>query len=551
MNKSQGGAAAWGAGRLAWAGLLIFASVLWTASARAGQELHLTKGQYFTLHLMAPASRVTVADPTVVAPKVISSTKIRLLGLGYGMTNLLIDYEEGGSDNFALLVSVDVQQLRSQIRRILPDERDIRVRSNLGMIILEGEVSNRYAMETTLDVSRTFVGGNQVSVHRIREDLDRPEKLTETTQSFAPTGFSGVSGAGVSAGGEAGDSSGGSTLEPGQKIPKGEPVPNIVNLMTVAETPQVLLQVKVAEVRSSLLRELGVNFTALDRNANTAVSSFVGGVLSPSAFALPLGRGAVSATDTVGGRPEIRFLSSQSDFSIAAVIDLLKENGLIRILAEPNLIAMSGQEASFLAGGEFPVPVVQNVGGGGTTAGAISVEFKEFGVRLNFVPTVIGNNKVISLAVRPEVSQLDFAAGVVLSGFRIPGLSTRRASTSIELRSGESYAIAGLLDHRLNETVSDVPFFGDIPVLGPLFRSSGFRKEETELLILVTPRLINPLKPEELPVLPTADFIEPTDYDFYLWGRLEGRGPGEEEAALSLRGEKKTGGLVGAWGHYH
>jgi pilus assembly protein CpaC len=557
MNRSQGEAAAsWVIRRLGIVGLAVSAIALSAGASRAAQELHLTRGQYFTLHLQADASRVTIADPKVVTPKIISPRLIRLLAHKTGATNLLVDYEGGGMDSFQVIVSVDVSNLRSSIRRILPEERDIRIRSNLRLIILEGEVSTRYAMETAVDIARSFVGGEKASVHRIREDLDRPEKLTEKTQSFAPEGFTGVSGAGVSVGmaGGGGGATSGSTLEAGQQVPAPEQIPDVVNLLTVAETPQVLLEVKVAEVSRTLLKELGVNFRAFDRHGQTAVGTFVGGIVTPDTRTLPSralrGRGQVTASDLITGSPEADFLTVQDDFSIAAFIDLLKENGLVRLLAEPNLIAMSGQEASFLAGGEFPIPIVQNFGGGGSTNGAISVEFKEFGVRLNFIPTVIGNNKVISLAVRPEVSQLDFANAVTLSGFRIPALNTRRASTAIELRSGETYAIAGLLDHRLRESVSKIPGFGDIPILGPLFRSSAFSKNETELLILVTPRLIKPLKPEEVPLLPTADYIEPTDYDFYLWGRLEGRPPGDD-TALATVGPKKRGGLVGAWGHYH
>jgi Flp pilus assembly secretin CpaC len=530
---------------------IILGIVFWCpAPAGAAQELHLTKGQYFTLHLQAPVKRVTVADPSVVSPKVISPRTVRLLSLQYGLTNVLVDYEGGGTDNFTVMVSVDVGELRSQLRRFLPDEPDIRVQSNMGTIILEGEVSNRYAMETAIDIARPFANAHKTIVHRIREDIDRPEKLT--VESEAPTPFSTTgsvsSGEGGGGGGTAGASA---SLEPGQSIPKADAVPDLLNLMTIAETPQVLLEVKVAEVARAIIKELGINFAAFDRNANTALVTFVGGIVQPGASALPVGgRGAINRTDTVVGNPEAIFQTSQSDLSLDAVIDLLKQNGLVRLLAEPNLITMSGQEASFLAGGEFPIPVVQNVGGGGQTGGSITVEYKEFGVRVNFVPTVIGNNKVISLAVRPEVSQLDYANAVVISGFRIPALNTRRADTTIQLRSGETYAIAGLLDHRLNETVNKIPGFADIPVIGPLFRSSEFNKNESELLILVTPRLIRPLKAEEVPKLPTADYIEPTDYDFYLWGRLEGRPPGDDTALATL-GEPKQGGLVGAWGHYH
>ncbi len=534
---------------VALAGLVGLAGV-----AGAAQTLSLTKGQYFTLYLQAEIERVTVGDPGIMTAQVITSEKVRLLGLEYGVTNVLVDYVEGGTDNFSIMVGVDVRPLRSQLKRLLPDERDILVRSNLGTIIMEGEVSTRYAMETAVDIARPFANLREVSVHRIHEDVEKPERLTEEQQSFSSEETSDtVSQSSTRVSGGRSRTPGDRGREPGQQVPDAGLVPDIINLMTVAETPQVLLQVQIAEISTVVLKEIGVNFDVIDKHGNTAVSTFVGGLVTPGASSLPIpGPGVVSAVDTVSGTPEARVLHSGSSMSFSAIIDLLRENGLAKLLAEPNLIAMSGQEASFLAGGEFPIPVVQDAGGGGQSSGgsSITIEFKEFGVRLNFVPTVLGNGQ-ISLSVRPEVSELDFANGVVLSGFRIPALISRRVSTSIILDSGQTYAIAGLLDHRIRENISDIAGFGDIPVIGPLFRSSRFEKRETELLVLVTPRLIRPLDPEEVPVLPTASYVEPTDYDFYLWGRLEGRGPGEEETPLALRREPKRGGLVGAWGHYN
>ncbi len=537
------------------AAAVVLAAIAGTAGvAGAEQTLSLTKGQYFTLYLQAEVERVTVGDPQVLTTQVISPQKIRLLGLEYGVTNVLVDYVEGGTDNFSVMVAIDVAPLRGQLQRLMPNERDIRVRANLGTIIMEGEVSTRTAMETAIDLARPFAGLKEASVHRVAEDVAKPEQLTAETESFDPSDVpeassessTSVSGGRVKTPGDRG-------REPGQQVPDPELVPNIINLMTIAESQQVLLQVQIAEVSTRILKEMGVNFSVIDKNANTAASTFVGGVVTPGSFNLPIGgRGPLGLIDSTAGTPEARILHSGDTLSFSAIIDLLHETGLARLLAEPNLIARSGQEASFLAGGEFPIPIVQNISSGGTSSsgGAITVQFKEFGVRLNFVPTVLGDDE-LSLTVRPEVSDLDFANGVVLSGFRIPGLNVRRATTTVELRSGQSYAIAGLLDHRMRETVSEIPGFGDIPILGPLFRSSAFEKRESELLILITPRLIRPLDPEEVPVLPGADYVEPTDYDFYLWGRLEGRGPGEEESPLALRRDRKMGGLVGAWGHYN
>ena len=180
---------------------------------------------------------------------------------------------------------------------------------------------------------------------------------------------------------------------------------------------------------------------------------------------------------------------------LGAVIKALEQKGLFQSLAEPNLIAYNGQEASFLAGGEFPVPVVQGA------TGTVTIMFKEFGVRLNFRPTIAGD--VIRLKVRPEVSALDFNNGITLEGFRVPALITRRAETDVELRDGQSFAIAGLLNNITQNDGANIPFLSKIPIIGYLFKSNAERRERTELMVLVTPRLVRPLNPDEVPPLPT------------------------------------------------
>jgi pilus assembly protein CpaC len=182
---------------------------------------------------------------------------------------------------------------------------------------------------------------------------------------------------------------------------------------------------------------------------------------------------------------------------IGAVVKALESRGGFQSLAEPNLIAYNGQEASFLAGGEFPIPIVQ----GGSSNNAVTVVFKEFGVRLNFTPTIAGDT--IRLKVRPEVSSLDFSNGITLQGFRIPALTTRRAETDVELRDGQSFAIAGLLDHVSQDDTAGVPILSKLPIIGALFKSKAERKEETELMVLITPRLVRPLNADEVPALPT------------------------------------------------
>ena len=209
--------------------------------------------------------------------------------------------------------------------------------------------------------------------------------------------------------------------------------------------------------------------------------------------------------------------------NIDAVLDALERKGLVKTLANPTLVALSGETASFLAGGEFPVPVAQSNGGGGGgggNGGSISVEFKPFGVSLAFTPTVLADG-VINLAVEPEVSSIDPSASISVNGLVIPGLQTRRANTVLELRDGESFALAGLIRKDFQTTVRQVPLLGSIPIIGSLFRSSGFQKGETELVIVVTPRLVQPIK-AGAPVALTTDRVQnPHELDLFLMGRTD------------------------------
>jgi pilus assembly protein CpaC len=267
------------------------------------------------------------------------------------------------------------------------------------------------------------------------------------------------------------------------------PKAQVVNLLQVpggSESQQVMLQVRFAEVNRRKLTEAGLSLF-LTR------SRFLGRSTTQQ-FAAP-------DFEDENGRDKLVFSDFLNLFfwdrkeGIGGVLKALQSTGAFQSLAEPNLIAYNGQEASFLAGGEFPVPVVSGA------AGTVSVLFKEFGIRLNFTPTIAGD--VIRLKVRPEVSSLDFANGITLEGFRIPALTTRRAETVVELRDGQTFAIAGLLDNQNQTDDSAIPILSKLPIIGALFKSKASRAEQTELMVLITPRLVRPLDPDEVPPLPT------------------------------------------------
>jgi pilus assembly protein CpaC len=279
-------------------------------------------------------------------------------------------------------------------------------------------------------------------------------------------------------------------LRMGEIATASMPKAQIINLLQVpggSESQQVMLQVRFAEVNRRLLTDAGLGlFVARDR------------VLARSTtqqFAAP-------TFEQDGGQDKLVFSDFLNLFfwdrkaGVGGVLRALESTGAFQSLAEPNLIAYNGQEASFLAGGEFPVPVVSGI------AGQVSVIFKEFGIRLNFTPTIAGD--AIRLKVRPEVSTLDFANGITLSGFRIPALTTRRAETVVELKDGQSFAIAGLLDNISQNDGAAIPIMSKLPIVGPLFKSRSKRAEQTELMVLITPRLVRALDPDEVPPLPTT-----------------------------------------------
>lgn len=281
---------------------------------------------------------------------------------------------------------------------------------------------------------------------------------------------------------------------------------NVINLLQAPPPPelrQVLLQVKFAAIDRAALTQIGFNLFSLNDKMIGAVSTqqFPAARFSP----LQVQGGAVGG-NTVNFSDLLNLFAFRPDLNIGATIKALEERNLLQMLAEPNLITVEGKDASFLAGGSFPVPVITSTPTGGATAPVVTIQFKPFGVKLDFTPTITANG-AIDLKVAPEVSSLDYANAVTLQGFLIPALSQRRAETEVILKDGESFAIAGLIDNRVIETMNKVPGLGDVPVLGRLFRSRSTQKSNNELLVVVTPHFVKALSPEEkiaMPVMPAT-----------------------------------------------
>jgi pilus assembly protein CpaC len=308
--------------------------------------------------------------------------------------------------------------------------------------------------------------------------------------------------------------------------------PNIpvINAMSIASSQQVMLRVRFLEASRDASRDLGLNWFVASRGGSTGFNTGLGGPTqigqspAPTPGAIPLFR---SIGTFAGGTTAAPFgvalatLVNNSSGSIDLMITALETKGLVRRLAEPDLVALSGDTASFLAGGEIPVPVVQPSSG---NTPLITVEYKPFGVQLTFVPTVLANG-IINLRLTPSVSELDFTNAVTVSGFSIPALSKREARTTIELRDGQSFAIAGLLQTESLRNIAQIPWLGSVPVLGALFRSSSYQQRETDLVVIVTPHLIAPAAPGQKLASPLDRTLPSNDIDFFLLGQTSLRKP--------------------------
>ena len=307
----------------------------------------------------------------------------------------------------------------------------------------------------------------------------------------------------------------------------------VINSMQVGGVQQVMLEVRVAEMNRELIKRFGINFS----------------VFAPESFGISL----LGQLTSLSGAAQVAsqsitgiFGSTAGSVSWTAFVDMLKEENLLKVLAKPTLVALNGQEAAFLAGGEFPIPVPQ-------AFGLVTIQFKKFGVGLVFTPNIL-DSKHISLNVAPEVSELDFQNALRTQGFTVPAISTRRANTTIELADGQSFAIGGLLRDNVKESVKKFPYLGELPIIGSLFRSSSFQKNETELVIIVTPHLVKPLD-MTAQTLPTDYYVEPNDFEFYWMGFSERSGFGGKVGQKSPAAEvltnrvRKVSAMEGQVGH--
>jgi pilus assembly protein CpaC len=443
------------------------------------QRFAVTFNKSRTIHFPRPFAKVVVGSPDIADALPVSDRSLYVQGKKFGTTNVSV-YDQDG--NLVGVVDLDVnvdERIVAETIFASTGNRGIRVLSSNGQIVLSGVATDAVAAERAVAVARTY----------------------------SPNG--------------------------------------VINALTVAPSQQVLLKVRFLEATRQAGRELGVSWFAANQSGTRGVSTGQGALVTGTATRTQTGgipllqaAGTLVGTSTSPFGVVLANLANGSNGSLDVLITALETQGLVRRLAEPDLMALSGDTAQFLAGGEFPVPIAAATANGLVTP---TIEFKPFGVQLSFTPTVLGNG-IVNLRIAPSVSELDFANAVTISGTTIPSLVKRDAVTTIELRDGQSFAIAGLLQANNTRTRDQIPWLGSVPVLGALFASSSYQKDETDLVIIVTPHLVQPASPGARLATPFDQRLSSNDLDFFLMGKMDVR---KKYSDYVTNG----GGLVGPYGH--
>jgi pilus assembly protein CpaC len=447
------------------------------------------------LNLAGPATRVSIGNPDVADILILRASQLYVLGKDLGTTNVILwDKNDNLIGNVSVEVTHDLSSLKEKLHQLLPAE-PIEVYSVQRSIVLRGVVSSPGALTSALQIASGYLAQVQSGTEAQMFEQESASRRDDKT------------------------------------------VGQVINMMQVGGGQQVMLEVKVAEIARVELKRLNAQFNAMgigDNNWN--FGGVNGGATFPDVeFTAPVNGRLPVFNEIAPWGPAVRefapnpmsiqnqglwasFLTNNSLFNLA--LDAARENGLAKILAEPTLTTLTGEEAEFLSGGEFPIPVPRGTEG-------ITVEFREFGVGLKFLPVVLGSGNV-NVKLNIAVSELVNANSIGITtrdssaAFIIPSLAKRSASATVELREGQTIAIAGLINENTRSIVTKFPGLGELPVLGALFRSQEFINNETELVILVTPHLAKPIRPDRIR-LPTDSYIKPSDADFYLMGRIEGR----------------------------
>ncbi|WP_374518806.1 type II and III secretion system protein family protein [Hydrogenophaga sp.] len=443
--------------------------------ARLPASLDIAAGKAHVLTLPFAARRVAVGNPLVADFTLVSASELYILGKSVGTTSLILWDQSGASRVIDLTVGANLGAFAEVLARVLPQEKGIKLSSASGSIVLSGLVSDALAADSAVNLAYAFL-----------REIQPPANMA--------TG-SGVTSAGPTRSPVTAQPS--ATATSANQGVATAPRAQVINLMRIRDAQQVMLEVKIAEISKTLLDKLGVRGVDRDGLMRWNIIPNVVGGASDSSLGLLLGGGTTGK---------------------GALLEAAKNDGLVKILAEPTIVAMSGHEGKFLVGGKVFLPVNQ-VTGGGTS---VTLEEREFGVGLKFVPTVLDAGRV-SLRVASEVSEISKEPLVFSSGTTntvLPAMTTRNVATTVQLRDSQSLVIGGLLRNNITESVRAFPLLGELPVLGALFRSSEFNSELTELVVVVSPRLVKAT--DQAPPLPTDAFVPPSRAQLLLEGKLEG-----------------------------
>lgn len=453
-------------------------------------KLIIPVGKSTLIKLPEPLASRSIGNPDVVQAKLISPKTLYLLGVNIGTTNMIIRSTHGTCTVIDVTVNMDSDALQETLTALMPEEKNIQVTAAADSLILSGTVEDAITANRVVEIAEAYVR----------------RQAAESAQKFGADTPSGAQGATVV------------SFSQGQNGQSAQGIagrsPRVVNLLSVGSQQQVMLEVKVAEVSKTLLDKLGANLSLSQTNGSWTYR-LITNFLSTAGSATG---GAISGIK-----------NADKNFAL----DAEKRDGLIKILAEPSIMAISGQEGSFLAGGTIFIPVSQSNNNGVPT---ITLEEKEFGVGVKFTPTVLAGGR-INLRVAPEVSELNReGVGITATGISgtaiLPSFTTRRASTTVQLMDGQSFAIGGLIKNNTTANIKAFPILGEIPILGALFRSTEFQKDKTELIFIVTPHLVKPLANNAYR-LPTDRFVDPSRADIFLGGKLEGKLPTDAPPPVS------------------
>ncbi|ANO32223.1 pilus assembly protein CpaC [Vibrio breoganii] len=476
--------------------LVILMPVSIASTTQSGNTITIPQHKSTHVKISGKAKRVSLGDPEVLDIVMLKADELFLIGKKLGSTNLSAWDAQGRLiESLNIEVTHDLNNLKAKLYEFLPEE-EIQVHSAQDKLILSGLISSQEKMNIAVKVAQTYSAGEAVN---------------------ASDGNAGQAESGV------------------------------INLMTIGGAQQVMLEVTVAEVQRSLVRTFDSNFRFFQQSGDFTwgLTSAGGGIGESGGAILPIVGDPVGVNTFgfLGG-----FVDSNTLFTFA--LDIAKENGVAKILAEPNLTTLSGSQAKFLAGGEFPIPIPSDDG--------IGIEYKEYGVSVDFTPIVLSDQKIyLELAI--DVSEvassgaLSYNPGDVNASYIVPPLTKRSASSTIELADGQTIGIAGLLNENSRDVANEVPGIGDVPVLGNLFKSKQYVSGETELVILVTPRLAKPIDRDKI-ALPTDAFVEPTDMEFYLIGKSsyidnERIKPKQQDSTERVQASTASGGSEGQFGH--